>query len=68
MSDERKRMLRTAFQVVLSLAIAAPLIVDAIGVSSSVPIVAVILSASLALTRAMALPVVEKILPRWLKR
>ncbi len=68
MTDERKRLLRTALQVSISLAAAAPFIVDAVGLNPTIPIVAGILSASLGVTRLMAVPAVEKMLPEWLRR
>lgn len=68
MTDETKRLVRTAFQVVVSLAIAMPLIVAATGWSSTAPIIAAVLSVSLGITRVMAIPAVEKLLPGWLRR
>lgn len=68
MTDETKRLVRTAFQVVISLAVAAPFIVDAMGVKPTVPIVAAILAVSLGITRVMAVPAVERLLPGWLRR
>lgn len=68
MTDERKRLVRTAFQVVVSLAVAMPFIIDAFGLKPTLPIVAAILSVSLGITRVMAIPAVERLLPRWLRR
>lgn len=68
MKDETKRVIRTGFQVIVSLAVAMPLIVDALGFKPTIPIVAAVLTVSLGITRVMAVPAVEKLLPKWLRR
>ncbi|WP_455907485.1 hypothetical protein [Streptomyces erythrochromogenes] len=54
------------FQTLLGLAAGLPLIVDASGVPQSAAGVAVALAVAGAVTRVMALPVVQRLLPRWL--
>jgi ABC-type phosphate transport system permease subunit len=67
MSDGARRTVRTVFQNVLGLAAAMPLIVDAARLSDAVPGVAVALTVSGVVTRVMALPVVDALLPGWLR-
>jgi hypothetical protein len=67
MSDGARRTVRTVFQNVLGLAAAMPLIVDAARLSDTVPGVAVALAVSGAVTRVMALPAVDGLLPSWLR-
>ncbi|WP_455712484.1 hypothetical protein [Streptomyces goshikiensis] len=54
------------FQTLLGLAAGLPLIVDASGIPQSAAGVAVALAVAGAVTRVMALPVVQRLLPRWL--
>ncbi|MEU8773371.1 hypothetical protein [Streptomyces sp. NPDC048606] len=63
-SDANPRTARTVFQAFLGLAAGLPLIVDASGLPGSAVGVAVALAG--AVTRVMALPVVQGLLPRWL--
>ncbi|MGW0898932.1 hypothetical protein ACWD0G_18400 [Streptomyces goshikiensis] len=66
MSDPNQRTARTVFQTLLGLAAGLPLIVDASGLPQSAAGVAVALAVAGAVTRVMALPVVQRLLPRWL--
>lgn len=67
MKDSTKRTIRTVLQTIVGLAAALPLIIGASGVSESVPGVAVALAVSGALTRIMAIPAVNDLLPEWLR-
>lgn len=68
MSDGVRRTVRTVFQNVLGLAAGLPLIVDEAGLSGAVPGVAVSLTVAGIVTRVMALPVVDSLLPVWLRK
>ena len=67
MKDESKRMLRTVVQTAIGVAVALPFIVDASGVPESLPWVAGALAVSGGFARVMALPVVQGLLPSWLR-
>jgi hypothetical protein len=67
MTDAGRRTVRTVFQNVLGLAAAMPLILDAARLSDAVPGVAVALAVSGGVTRVMALPAVDALLPSWLR-
>ena len=67
MKESTKRTIRTVLQTIVGLAAALPLIIGASGVSESVPGVAVALAVSGALTRIMAVPAVNDLLPEWLR-
>ncbi|GCD94085.1 hypothetical protein [Embleya hyalina] len=66
-SGANRRMIRTSVQWVISAAAAAPLIVDASGIPEATPGVAVGLAVAAGLTRVMALPAVDRLLPSWLR-
>lgn len=66
LSAANRRTARTVFQAILGLAAGLPLIVDASGLPGSAAGVAVTLAVAGAVTRVMALPVVQGLLPRWL--
>lgn len=68
MSDSTRRTARTVFQTVVSIAAGMPLLVDAAGVSDTLPGVGVVLAVSAAVTRLMALPLVDNLLPSFLKK
>lgn len=55
-----KRTIRTVVQIVVPLAVVLPEIVEASGVSDSLPWVAGAIAGSAALTRIMAVPQVQK--------
>lgn len=65
-SDVNQRTVRTVFQTLLGLAAGLPLVLDASGIPQSAAGVAVALAVAGAVTRVMALPVVQRLLPRWL--
>ncbi|MGW6913698.1 hypothetical protein ACWGB8_07750 [Kitasatospora sp. NPDC054939] len=67
MRDSTRRTIRTTVQTGLGLAAAAPLILDASGIPQSAPGVAVGLAVAAGITRVMALPVVDRMLPAWLR-
>lgn len=67
MLDSTRRTIRTVLQTGLSLAAAAPLIVDAAGISQTAWGVGAGLAVAAGVTRVMALPVVERLLPSWLR-
>lgn len=67
MKDSTKRTIRTVFQLVVSLMAALPLIVSASGVAETVPGVALALAVGAAVTRIMAIPAVDNLLPSWMR-
>jgi hypothetical protein len=68
LKDSTRRTLRTIFQAVIGLAAGMPLIVETSGVPATSGAVAVTLAVSAAVTRVMALPVVDNLLPSWLRK
>lgn len=68
MTDSTRRTLRTVFQLVVGAAAAMPLLVEAAGLSETSGAVAVALAVSAAVTRVMSLPIVDELLPAWLKK
>ncbi|GAA0955322.1 hypothetical protein [Nonomuraea longicatena] len=67
MTNETKRALRTALQTLVGVAVALPLIVDASGIPATATGVAGALAVAGGLARVMALPVVQSLLPSWLR-
>ncbi|MGO4630485.1 hypothetical protein AB4225_06010 [Streptomyces sp. 2RAF24] len=67
MSDAAKRTARTILQTALGLAVALPAIVDASGIPAALPWVAGALAVAGGLTRIMAHPSVQRLLPGWLR-
>ncbi|XQE81574.1 hypothetical protein ACN24L_25185 [Streptomyces microflavus] len=67
MSDAARRTARTVLQTALALAVLLPALVDASGVAATLPRVAGALAVAGAVTRVMALPGVQALLPRWLR-
>lgn len=67
MTDATRRTVRTVVQTVLALAAGAPLIIDAAGIPQTATGVGVVLAVAAGITRVMALPVVDGLLPRWLR-
>ena len=67
MTDATKRAARTILQTALGIAVVLPAIVDASGIPESLPWVAGALAVAGALTRVMALPGVQRLLPGWLR-
>lgn len=58
--------IRTVFQLVVSLAVGLPFIIEAAGLSEAAPGVAVSLAVATAITRIMALPWTEEFLERFI--
>jgi hypothetical protein len=67
MSDALRRTLRTGLQVVLGLAAGLPLLVHTAGLPDTLPGLGVALAVAAAITRLMASPVVDGLLPGWLR-
>jgi hypothetical protein len=67
MKPSTKKLFRTILQTLVGLAAAVPLIVNASGVPESAPGVAVALAVSGAITRIMAIPAVNDLLPAFLR-
>ncbi|MFF9912287.1 hypothetical protein [Streptomyces sp. NPDC013457] len=67
MSDAAKRTARTVLQTAVGIAVVLPAIVDASALPATLPWVAGALAVAGALTRVMALPAVQNLLPSWLR-
>lgn len=67
MTDSTRRTIRTTVQTVLAIAAALPLIVQASGLPETLPGIGVLLAVAAGLTRVMALPAVDALLPAWLR-
>ncbi|MGW3398164.1 hypothetical protein [Streptomyces sp. NRRL F-5193] len=67
MSEAAKRTARTVLQTAVGLAVILPALVDASGLPATLPWVAGALAAAGALTRVMAVPAVQLLLPSWLR-
>jgi hypothetical protein len=67
MKDSTRRTIRTSFQTGLALAAGLPLIVAASGVPDRLPGLGVSLAVAAGVTRVMALPLVDRLLPSWLR-
>ncbi|MDT0610098.1 hypothetical protein [Streptomyces lancefieldiae] len=67
MSDAARRTARTVLQTAVSLALLLPALVDAAGLPATLPWIAGALAVSGALTRVMAVPAVQTLLPGWLR-
>ncbi|MFJ3581664.1 hypothetical protein ACIPPS_05390 [Streptomyces sp. NPDC090127] len=67
MSDAAKRTARTVLQSAVGIAVVLPALVDASGLPSTLPWVAGALAVAGALTRIMAVPAVQHLLPGWLR-
>ncbi|MEV7777790.1 hypothetical protein [Kitasatospora sp. NPDC088351] len=67
MTDATRRTIRTGLQAVLGLLAALPLLISTAGLPQTLPGIAVALTVSGAITRVMALDVVEQLLPAWLR-
>lgn len=68
MSDSARRALRTTLQTLLGLLAAVPLLVDSGSLPATLPGLALAVTVSTTVTRLMALPGVERLLPSWLHR
>ncbi|GLW53981.1 hypothetical protein [Kitasatospora phosalacinea] len=67
MTETTRRTIRTGLQTLFGLLAALPLLVSTAGIPQTVPSVALALTVATAVTRVMALPVVEQLLPAWLR-
>ncbi|MEU3605007.1 hypothetical protein AB0E83_06060 [Streptomyces sp. NPDC035033] len=67
MSEAAKRTARTVLQTAVGIAVVLPALVDASGLPATLPWVAGALAVAGALTRAMAVPAVQLLLPAWLR-
>ncbi|GAA1221400.1 hypothetical protein GCM10009665_09510 [Kitasatospora nipponensis] len=67
MSDAARRTVRTAVQSLLGLLAALPLLLNGSGLPQTLPGLGTALAVSTALTRLMALPGVQPLLPGWLR-
>lgn len=66
-TDSTRRVLRTLVQGVLSLAAAAPLLVLSSGIPAQTAGVGIFLAVAAGITRVMAVPAVDGLLPSWLR-
>ncbi|MFF2331862.1 MULTISPECIES: hypothetical protein [unclassified Streptomyces] len=67
MSDAAKRTVRTVLQTALGIAVLLPTLVDVSGIPATLPWVAGALAVAGAVTRVMAVPAVQRMLPGWLR-
>lgn len=67
MPDSLRRTLRTILQLVLGLAAGLPVLVHTAGLPSTLPGLGAALAVAAAITRIMAMPSVDNLLPGWLK-
>lgn len=67
MSEAAKRTARTVLQTAVAIAVVLPAVVQASGIPSALPWVAGALAVAGGLTRVMALPGVQAVLPGWLR-
>ncbi|MFF3845290.1 hypothetical protein [Streptomyces sp. NPDC002328] len=67
MSLATKRALRTVLQTAVGLCVLLPAVVDTVGVPETLPRVAGALAVAGAVTRVMALPAVQALMPAWLR-
>ncbi|MEV5240001.1 hypothetical protein AB0K89_12945 [Streptomyces cinnamoneus] len=67
MTETTRRTLRTVLQTAVALAVVLPAVVEAAGIPATLPWVAGALAAAGALTRVMAVPAVQILLPTWLR-
>jgi len=65
--DSTRRTIRTVFQTGVGVAAAMPQIVDASGAAPTLWGVAYLLAVSGGLSRIMALPAVDRLLPSWIR-
>lgn len=67
MTDANRRVVRTVVQTVLALAAGLPVIIDAAGIPQTAAGVGVALAVAAGISRVTALPVIENLLPVWLR-
>ncbi|MEU9348572.1 hypothetical protein AB0D74_45995 [Streptomyces sp. NPDC048278] len=67
MTEPTRRTLRTVVQTAVGLCVLLPAVVDAAGVPDTLPWAAGALAVAAAVTRVMAVPAVQALLPSWLR-
>ncbi|MFF4748450.1 hypothetical protein ACWD5R_01035 [Streptomyces sp. NPDC002514] len=67
MSEAAKRTLRTVVQTAVGLCVLLPTAARAAGIPDTLPWAAGALAVAAAVTRAMAVPAVQALLPSWLR-
>ncbi|MFG2960015.1 hypothetical protein ACGF5O_40620 [Streptomyces sp. NPDC048291] len=67
MTEPTRRTLRTVVQTAVGLCVLLPAVVDAAGIPDTLPWAAGALAVAAAVTRAMAVPAVQALLPSWLR-
>lgn len=67
LSTDNKRAIRTGLQTGVGICAALPMIVQASGISEALPWVAGALAVAGGISRVMALDVVQRLLPSWLR-
>jgi len=67
MTDANRRTVRAAVQLVMGLAASLPLLVHTADLPTTLPGLGTALAVAAAVTRLMALPAVEALLPAWLR-
>ncbi|MGW0823351.1 hypothetical protein [Streptomyces sp. NPDC002845] len=67
MSEAAKRTLRTVLQTAVALCVLLPALIEAADIPRTLPWAAGALAAAGAVTRTMALPAVQAVLPTWLR-
>ncbi|MFE4397216.1 MULTISPECIES: hypothetical protein [Streptomycetaceae] len=68
MTDSARRTTRTVVALVLGIAAGLPLLVQTADIPSTLPGLGTILAVAGAVTRVMALPMVDSWLPAWLRK
>ncbi|MGW4695142.1 hypothetical protein ACWEO1_22500 [Kitasatospora cineracea] len=68
MKDSTRRWVRTVFAVTAGAAASMPLLVHTAGLPDTLPGLGTLLAVSSAVTRLLALPVVDGWLPSWLRK
>ncbi|GAA0423928.1 hypothetical protein [Streptomyces luteireticuli] len=67
MTDATRRTVRTLVQTTVAIAALLPVLVDAAGLPTALPWVAGSLAVAAGLTRLMAVPGLQALLPAWLR-
>ncbi|MFJ8490888.1 hypothetical protein ACIRBZ_21415 [Streptomyces sp. NPDC094038] len=67
MTEPTRRTLRTVVQTAVGLCVLLPAVVGAAGIPDTLPWAAGALAVAAAVTRVMAVPAVQALLPSWLR-
>ncbi|MFE3164409.1 hypothetical protein [Streptomyces sp. NPDC059224] len=67
MSEAARRTLRTVVQTAVGLSVLLPTVVDTAGIPATLPWAAGALAVAAGVTRVMAEPAVQPLLPSWLR-